>query len=79
MCELGFRLLPSGSKRCGIPRVCFRGGGLGQVEVEFGISELLDPLDLQTVFVGNDVNDVHRLAVHCVSPKRALHFTGDLW
>ena len=66
-------------KRSGALRVglCCR-GSLDQVEIEFGIGELLESLDLQTsVPVGNDIGDVNRLA-HCVRPEWALRLTGVL-
>jgi hypothetical protein len=72
----GYRVPWSGGNRSRVGIRFF--GSLGPVEVEFGVCELLETLDLRgSVIVGDEVRDVNRLAVHVMS-ERAFHFGGGL-
>ena len=52
---------------------------LSKAEMCFRVGEFLDLLDLQVpVFVGNDVSDEDRFAVHLHSDQ-GVCFVGDLW
>ena len=57
--------LPSDTRRTLLllnPRLLER---LSKVELDFGVDEVLEPFEHHApVFVGNDVEDVHRFVVH---------------